>query len=364
MVAARGVERWWGIASAGVLALIVTLVASAEAWVQGFMLPVLFGIVFSSSLVLSRALTKGAVRQPRHYGITDRRVLVLEGASMRAFEPADIDSFNIERHPDGSVDLYWGMRTSPRLDSRQNQDAQAGASMKFSMHRRADRIGLIGLPALEPAQTLLRELLQRHQSAVEATAASSVPTPAGEGWQTLLEPDTGVAIDVPKAWQTRVGIVRRTRVLGVRIESAQPRWFDVPAAGWNRLEVRPGVDEAVLQLDLDPPDLPADLATVSSDKWSTLANVRLLEAHPDLRTQGFAGFGVTQGLKGAGIGAGGIRLGDSVRSDLVQTQQWLRADGRSVHVVVVAPATATALRERMQEVIASLRLEGVGRKGG
>jgi len=28
------------------------------------------------------------------------------------------------------------------------------------------------------------------------------------------------------------------------------------------------------------------------------------------------------------------------------------------------PAAATALRERMQEVIASLRLEGAGHKGG
>lgn len=146
---------------------------------QGFMLPVLFVAVFLVSLALSRALTRGAVRQPRHYGITDRRILVLEGANLRAFEPADIGSFDIDRHPDGSVDLYWGMRTDPRLDSRQNQEPQAGASMKPLMQRRADRVGLVGLPALEPAQTLLRNLLQRHHGAVDAAAATSVPMPVG-----------------------------------------------------------------------------------------------------------------------------------------------------------------------------------------
>ncbi|MFP5467024.1 MAG: hypothetical protein ACLGG8_05780 [Gammaproteobacteria bacterium] len=363
-VVARKAERWWGVASAGVLALIVTTLAHAEDWVQGFMLPLLFVAVFLVSLAGSRVLTRATAGQPGHYGITDRRVLVLEASGLRAFEPADIGSFEVERHPDGSVDLYWGMRTGPRLDSRHNQEAQAGASMKFLMQRRADRVGLIGLPALEPAHTLLRDLLQKHHGLAEATAVAPVPGPTNDEWQTMREPDTGVAIDVPGAWQARVGVVRRSRVLGVRIESPQPRWFDAPGAGWNRLEVRPGGDEAVLQMDLEPPDPPADLAAASSDKWSALLNVRLLETHPDVHTQGFSGFGVTQGLKGAGMGAGGIRLGESLRSDLVQTQLWLRAGTRSVHLVVVTPAAATALRERMQAVIASLRLEGAGRKGG
>lgn len=390
-IAAGGVERRSRFVFAGALAVIVTALAGVEELLPDVALPVLFVAVFFFSLSVSMAIARRARSRPRLYGITDRRVLVHADGALQSYGPGELAELEVDRQPDGSVDLYWGWKEPVGLD-RSNRDPDGGARMKFHVRRRTERIGFVGLASEEPARTLIRDFLQRHyDSAVPAGAAASmspaastapaVPTtptaptapmapiasiasttPAAPmapdaGWHAVREPASGLAIDLPSAWQVRVGRLERRRVLGVLIESPETKWFDSPGPGWNRLEVNPGVEGAILQVDLDAPNPPADLAAVANDKWSKVANVTLLDAHPDLRIGSLAGFGVTQGLKGAGIGVGSLRVGGSIKADLVQTQMWLRGADRSVHVIFVTPGAATALREAMQKVVGTLRLE-------
>ena len=386
-VAAGGVERPFGLVFAGALAVVVTVLAGVEELLPALALPVLFIAVFLLSWLASRALAWRAGSRPRAYGISDRRVLMHVDGTLQSFGPAELATLEVDRQPDGSVDLFWGWKKPVNLDRRPG-DSEGANPMKFHVRRRAERIGFIGLDSEEPARTLIRRLVQRYHDAA-ATAAeraevmppvasaspagsdasavseeASVPATAtaaatapGAGWRTVREPTSGLAIDLPSAWGSRVGLLKRSRVLGVLIESPEPKWFDSPRSGWNRLEVKPAVDSAVLQLDLDPPNPPADLAAVANDRWSKIANVTLLDTHPDLRVGGLTGFGVTQSLKGAGIGAGGIRIGESMKADLVQVQMWLRSAGHSVHVIFVAPSEATALREAMKQAVGTLRLE-------
>ena len=354
-IAPGGVERMFGFVFAGSLAFIVTVLAGVEGLLPGLALPLLFIAVFILSLLVSKAVAARAGSRPRVYGITDRRVLLLADGALQVPAPGALAALQADRQPDGSIDLFWGWKEPPDLD-RRNRAPDDGARMKFHVRRRTERIGFIGLASEEPARTLIRDLVQRHYDAA-APAAPAASTPPDAGWHTVREPASGLAIDLPGAWQSRVGLLKRTRVLGVLIESPEPKWFDSPGPGWNRLEATPGVEGAVLQIDLDPPNLPADLAAVENDKWSKIANVTLLDTHPDLRMGGLAGFGVTQGLKGAGFGVGGIRLGESLEADLVQTQMWLRGAARSVHVIHVTPRQATALREAMAKAVGSLRLE-------
>jgi hypothetical protein len=378
-IAPGGVERMFGFVFAGSLAFIVTVLAGVEELLPGLALPALFIAVFILSLLVSKAVAGRAGSRLRVYGITDRRVLVLADGALQVPAPGELATLQADRQPDGSVDLFWGWKEPHNLD-RRNRAPDDGSRMKFHVRRRTERIGFIGLASEEPARTLIRDFVQRHyDAAVPAAPAASMPpsasrspaaptTPAAPmasaasttpdaDWHTVREPASGLAIDLPSAWQSRVGLLKRTRVLGVLIESPETKWFDSPGPGWNRLEVNPGVDRAILQVDLDPPSPPADLAAVANDRLSKVANVKLLDTHPDLRIGSLAGFGVTQGLKGAGIGVGSLRVGESIKADLVQTQMWLRGADHSVHVIFVAPSEATALREAMQKVVGTLRLE-------
>jgi hypothetical protein len=214
-------------------------------------------------------------------------------------------------------------------------------------HRRALRAGGVDVAA--------QATMQASDAIVDP--APDAPREPGAGWRTIREPAFGVAIDVPNAWQSRVGLLERTRILGIRIESPEPKWFDSPGQGWNRLEVKPGVENAVLQVDLDPPDPPADLDAVIHDTWSKVLNVKLLDTRRDVHVGGLAGFAVVQGLKGAGFRLGRVRIGASLKADLVQTQMWLRGAGRSLHVIHVTPTDATELRAAMEKVAGTLRLE-------
>jgi len=386
-VAATGVQRLFSFVLAGSLAFIVTVLVGVEGVVPGLALPVLFIVVFLLSLLASRAFTRRAGNQPRAYGISDRRVLVHVDGALQSFGPGELATLEVDRQPDGSVDLFWGWKEPTYLDRGRYGEPEGANPMKFHVRSRTERIGFVGLASEKPARTLIHRLVQRNHDATATAAqppvstpppastshagpnasASSKPsvaamTPAaatapGAGWHTLRESASGLAIDLPVAWQSRVGLLKRTRVLGVLIESPEAKWLDSPGTGWNRLEAKPAVGSAVLQIDLDPPNAPADLAAVANDKWSKIANVTLLDTHPDLRIGGLAGFGVTQSLKGAGIGAGGIRIGDSIKADLVQVQMWLRGIGHTVHVIFVAPREATGLREAIEEAVGTLRLE-------
>jgi hypothetical protein len=360
-IAVGGVERRFRFIFAGALAVIVTALAGVEELLPDVALPLLLVAVFFLSVLVSKALARRAGSRPRLYGVTDRRVLVHADGALQSYGPGELAELELDRQPDGSVDLYWGWKEPVGLD-RRGRDFDGGARMKFHVRRRTERIGFVGLASEEPARTLIRDFLQRHyDAAVPAAPAASMPptasTPPDAGWHTVREPASGLAIELPSAWQSRVGLLKRRRVLGVLIESPETKWFDSVGPGWNRLEVNPGVDLAILQVDIDPPSPPADLAAVANDTWSKVANVTLLDTHPDLRIGGLAGFGVTQGLKGAGIGVGRIRVGGSIKADLVQTQMWLRGADRSVHVIFVTPSEATALREAMQKVVGTLRLE-------
>ena len=380
-VAATGAQRLFSFVWTSGLAFIVTVLVGVEGALPNLALPVLFIAVFLLSLLASRAFTRRAGNQPRAYGISDRRVLVHVDGALQSFGPGELATLEVDRQPDGSVDLFWGWKEPTYLERGRYGEPEGANPMKFHVRSRTERIGFVGLASEEPARTLIHRLVQRNHDAAATAVELAVPMPPpastsdagsnasvspkgtsaattpGADWHTVCEPASGFAIDLPGAWQSRVGLLKRTRVLGVLIESPETKWFDSPGPGWNRLESKPAVDSAVLQIDLDPPNAPADLAAVANDKWSKIANVTLLDTHPDLRIGGLAGFGVTQSLKGAGIGAGGIRIGDSIKADLVQVQMWLRGAGHSVHVILVAPRDATALREAMEKAVGTLRLE-------
>ena len=189
------------------------------------------------------------------------------------------------------------------------------------------------------------------------TPAPGTAHPDADDWRTLTRPDLGFSIRVPGAWRCRTAHVKLRRFLGIPFE-LEPRWSDTPADGWNRLGVDPGPSSAALVVTLNPDRFPADLAQVLNDPWARALRLRTVDAVPDVRIGGLAGFSVVQNLQGVGpkltLGPVTVSAG-TLDARLLQRQIWLRGPGLSVHVHYVVPTNDTALRETMERVVQTMR---------
>lgn len=151
----------------------------------------------------------------------------------------------------------------------------------------------------------------------------------------------------------------RAKALGVPI-GLPPKWSDALPAGWNQLKIETGVESAVLQVDLNPAIMPADVEGVLKDRWAKVFNLKVVESNPDIRIGALQGFSVTHDLRGAGpkAGAGAVKVGmGTMKAELLQTQLWLRGSRHAVHALLITPTDAHDLRAVMARVVETLRFE-------
>jgi len=324
------------------------------------------------------------------YALTDRRLLIFEGGKLRAFRPADVTYLNVEPCSDGTVDLVWGDDSPAPRDRRLHRPSSSSqrsrVKMNFSIKQRRFKRGFLGLSSAEPAQSLIRELRNQEQkrvaedalgtlappgdavsavtgAAVGAGVAAGMAAPAmaggTQGWRTLREPDTGFAMEVPAKWQAQSTHVKLYKVLGLPI-GLPPKWSDALAAGWNQLKIETGVESAVLQVNLNPAIMPADVEGVLTDRWAKVLNLAVVESNPDVRIGALQGFSVTHDLRGVGpkVGAGPVKVGmGTMKAELLQTQHWLRGPGYAVHTQFITPTHAHELRSVIAKVLETLRFE-------
>jgi hypothetical protein len=328
------------------------------------------------------------------YAVTDRRLLIVADGKLRPFHPADVTYLDAEPCSDGTVDLVWGDDSPAPRDRRLHRPSSSSdggrVRMQFSIKQRRLKRGFLGLSSAEPAQSLIRELRGQEQkkaaadalgtlvlkadavapvtgAAVGAGVAAGVmagvaaPTPAGgtQGWRTLREPETGFAMEVPAGWQAQSTRLRRYKVIGLPIE-LPPKWSDALTAGWNQLKIETGVENAVLQVSLNPPNMPADVEGVLTDRWAKVLNLSVVESNPDVRIGALQGFSVTHDLQGVGpkVGVGPVKVGmGTMKAELLQTQHWLRGPGHAVHTLFITPTHAHDLRSVIARVLETLRFE-------
>jgi len=329
------------------------------------------------------------------YALTDRRLLIVEEGKLRAFRPADVTYLDAEPCSNGTVDLVWGddspARGARRLPRQSSSSQGSKVKMNFSINQRRHKRGFLGLSSAEPAQSLIRELRNEEQKQVAADALGSLNPPADAvapvtgaavgagvsaglaagvaapataggtaGWRTLREPETGFAMEVPAKWQTQSTRLKRYKVIGLPIE-LPPKWSDTLPAGWNQLKIETGVENAVLQINLNPPNMPADVDGVLTDRWAKVLNLTVVESNPDVRIGALQGFSVTHDLRGVGpkVGAGPVKVGmGTMKAELLQTQHWLRGPRYAVHTTVITPTDAHELRRVIARVLETLRFDG------
>ena len=324
------------------------------------------------------------------YALTDRRLLIIEEGKLRAFRPAEVTYVNVEPYSDGTVDLVWGDDSPARRDRRPHRRSSSSQGsqikMQFSIKHRRFKRGFLGLSSAEPAQSLIRELRSQEQKQVAADALGTLimpgdPVPPGvgdavgagvaagvappataggvQGWQTLREPGTGFAMEVPPRWKAQAAQLKLYKVLGVPV-TLPPKWSDTLSTGWTQLKIETGVENAVLQVNLNPATMPADAEGVLQDRWAKVLNLTVVESNPDVRIGALQGFSVTHDLRGVGpkADAGPVKVGfGTMKAELLQTQHWLRGPTHAVHITLVTPTDAHELRSVIARVLDTLRFD-------
>jgi len=354
-----------------VFAAVIGTTLAGLADVPTAMLPLVFAAVAAVIVMLRRRSDRLSPR--RIYVVTNRRVLTIDGRAVRTFRPADIPYLDVQTQDDGTVDLVWGDDRGEASTSDQSTTGPVGRASVVVAQRRLKR-GFLGLPSAEPARSLIDDLRSlRHDSVASAVPplpavdaddkASAVdedaPRSTAEGWRTVRHPDLGFAVDVPAVWKCRTARVKRYRFLGIPFEPA-PRWSETPSAGWNRLTVETGLETAALQVSLNPDGFPVDLAEVVNDRWARVLNLKTIESSLDVRIGGLSGFSVLQSLEGVGpkVSLGPVTVsGGAIKARLLQKQVWLRGPDLTVHVHYVFPTDGASLREAMERIAQTVRVD-------
>jgi len=353
-------EQQFAVGIAGLSALIATTLTGLEGVATGVGLLLPFALVFLLVWTALRLFGRQSGRRPRAYGITDKRLIIVDADEILEFEPGDISQIITDRHEDGTVDLHWGDRELRSGERQRHHDG--GAKSRLQIRSRSNRLGFIGLSKLEPAHSLLQDWLRRHAAEASVSAykvadpslAADTDTASIRGNRTLTEPATGFHIDLPANWQIRVGRVKRGRFLGLRFESPEPDWMDESAPGWNRIEVSTGLANATLRVDLDPDGVPESLDAARSAVVSKLVQMEVVDTRLDVRVNDLRGFGLSHRISGARIDD---KASQSIKVDLIQTQLWLSGSNHAVHILFSIPPHADAVREAVECAIATIQFK-------
>jgi len=280
------------------------------------------------------------------YLITDRRVLIVGGEGADSFAPAALTKLELRPGGDGTGDVVWDVERTHRRPSR-----QPGLALRVRRIRRDDRIGFVGV-ADGPA--VLDRLQRWLASRSDAAAASAVE----EAWTTVRDPGTDFRLDIPSSWAVRTGVLKETKVLGIRIQRP-PKWSTTPGAAWNTLEATIPDVGAVIVVLVNPVTLPDSLEAVLHSRLAAAMGVRFVASDAAVRVGTLTGFSALQDLQGT-LGSQ-LQLGPvsvstaGVKDRLFQSQTWLRGPAGTVHVLSVTPADGEGLREVMRRVVSTMR---------
>jgi hypothetical protein len=195
-----------------------------------------------------------------------------------------------------------------------------------------------------------------------------LPEPGHDAWTRWRDPGTGLGLELPAAWSTRVGWLKEYRILGVRVQRP-PQWLATPGAAWNLLESTLPDTCAAVSVHIDPITLPASLAEVLDSRLARVMGLRIVASDAAVRVGSFEGFSTTADLHG--VLGGRVELGPisvstaGIKDRLRLTQTWLRRtdapdapQGRCVHLQCVTPSDADSLRQSLGRVLSSLRQGG------
>lgn len=284
------------------------------------------------------------------YAITDRRLLSAKGETLhRAVGPEDIRGFGTWHDA-----AYW---KHVELDT--SEPGRGEKEKRFP--------GFHGLSDSEDMLRTFEAWRERFsRQAGEEAAAFVAARAAGDedeeddapaGARRIRHPGTGLRLDVPENWETRVSLDRDgpLTLFGVTllrrfIREGEKRPY-VDGTDWTALSVR-GAPECGLDLRIVPAPLDKTLDGVLGDPWAQAFALEVLKTTPDLEIDGVRGFSlVRKGKTGAKMSGFG-----EARGPVAMRQVWLDLGDRHLEIMGLARLDQPDVQRAVDAMIDSIRL--------
>lgn len=224
------------------------------------------------------------------YGLTDRRVIVIEGKDVTTFAGDQLDQPRVVARASGYDDVIFGSRrTSSGSDGRTRDPIQ--------LERRT--IGFKAIPNAEEMKTRLIEWIEGEirESAQEVADFVEAQSEGGDtgfasmaGTATLRQPDSGMTIDYPDEWSVQVR--KKKKPFGKTFLDREKWGSPSEILDWNYVQIEGpsgcGVDAEVFETPML-----ADFDTMANGKLAALAG-ELIDSDPMVEQNGMRGFTVAR----------------------------------------------------------------------
>lgn len=311
------------------------------------------GLALIGAGLLVAALAFARRDGTRVYAITDRRVLVVRGGNLLAdVSPTQLLGLRVDRDR-----VLW---RPPLGVGGPDETGRA------ELERR--RPGFYGLDDPEDMRATLERwrdsFSQQGLGAAAAFVAGARGTPvsdaaagaANSGRLTVRHPATGITLDVPSGWTTRV----RSDTRGFRIGDRVILSFVVrpgperpygEGEDWTTLISRGGPDIGIAMLVRDRP-LGLTYEQVANDKWAKAFELDTLKSTPNLVVGPFSGFSIVRQLPQGAT----LQVFGQVPTAVATRQAWLGDGHRHVEIIGMARLDQPDVQRAVDAAIDSLRV--------
>jgi hypothetical protein len=258
------------------------------------MLPYAFALIFAFPIVLRLLKLDNRSRLRRYFegltfGITDRRVLVIDGDHVQSFAGEELDRPRVIERAGGYGDVIFGRNPSSGSTSRQRDPVR----------QERDRVGFKGLPNPEEIRDRLEEWIagELQESAdtvsdfIEAKENDERPTFATpEGMATLRHPATGMTVDYPDQWSVKVR--KKKKPLGKTFLDRERWGAPSEIADWNFVRIE-GPSGCTVDAEIFETPMLASYESMAHGVLASLAG-EVIDSDPDYSQHGMQGFEVTR----------------------------------------------------------------------
>ena len=316
----------------------------------------LAGLILVGFGVIAYAAPRMNARRPRVYAITDRRLVVVRGASLfRSVWPEELRSFHVR----GNI-VYW--RT---LDHEETGKGSSPERRYPGFHGISDPQGVLrtledwreraSRRAEEAATAFLASRTEAGDAPDETPPASARARMPGA--RTVRHPGTGLTVDGPAGWPVTIRLDKDgpLEVFGVTLLKRVIRpGTDRPlesGGDWNVMFARGGPD-AGIGMTIAPTPIPHSYDDVLNDRWSNVFNLKLLQSNPDVAVGEFRGFSLVRQMPEGAM----LQMFGKVAAPVAVRQIWLGRHGMHVHFMGMARLDQHDVQRAVDAAVETLRV--------
>jgi len=287
-----------------------------------------------------------------HYGITDSRLLILDGTDLTSYTPERMQRPRLRERTPGCADVIFDERPLPLGGD------QGRARDPILLER--SQVGFKGQRDAEALlNTVERWLDWQMAKATDQFAefgtrrADAGPDASTTEVLKIENADTGLEMQIPSAWSVRVR--QKAEPQGHAFLDRE-EWYSLDAGSrWNLVRVE-GPEHCMVEVEVFETEPTLTFRKLARSRIADTLSGKVIDSNPDYTQNGLRGFHVTRRtdlIMNPETGRVGIAAVVAPQRRTV-----LYGDGRQICILSSWPENAAGLQHAVEAVVESVRLTG------